>query len=403
MQAPHLRLGQAQLAGEAVRARDPLGGALDPLVARGLEEVGVEQLAHHGLNVAVGLEEHALQPPHGVGVARLLHAPGRDARLVGDEEVVEVPPDEAPGRGLLHDDVDDVLAVEAPGVAQEGLLRVVVQLFAVDEARGVAAVRVERQRLLEGPAGEGVGRRLDVVFGVVAHAHREQLEQLAPVVFVGPVAEVLAVVQPVDHRRVARELEQQVAHVAQPAAPEHLDLVGHRGTVLRLEVGRGEDVVPEERHLLAQRVAAVDHPVDPARAPRPGRVRVGQRGEVAEDEIVVRLRLGGGLDQLLDQLLVGPLGQLVELLGRHAHAGAAHQVRCQAASFVGCHCSVSPSRRRRLRLLQLLRLTRIYDIGGANCRGARKRARRAGCDRPGARLYWRRGCPLRARRAAREA
>ena len=44
-------------------------------------------------------------------------------------------------------------AVEVALVAEELLLGVVVQIVAVDEARRVAAVWIERNRLLEGPAG----------------------------------------------------------------------------------------------------------------------------------------------------------------------------------------------------------------------------------------------------------
>ena len=56
-------------------------------------------------------------------VARRLDRPGRHLRLVGDEEVVQMAADE-PGAGrLLHDDVDDVLAVEAALMAEERLSR----------------------------------------------------------------------------------------------------------------------------------------------------------------------------------------------------------------------------------------------------------------------------------------
>ena len=65
------------------------------------------------------------------GSTRLGDAPGRDLRLVGDEEVVEVAADEAGRRLLPGDDVDDVLAVEAAGVAEERLLAVVVVLAAL--------------------------------------------------------------------------------------------------------------------------------------------------------------------------------------------------------------------------------------------------------------------------------
>ena len=81
-------------------------------------------------------------------------APGRHLLLVGDEEVVEVAADEAAPSLLLRNDVDDVLAVEVAGLAEERLLAVVVVGRVVDEAGVVVAVRVERRAWLERPAGE---------------------------------------------------------------------------------------------------------------------------------------------------------------------------------------------------------------------------------------------------------
>ena len=58
------------------------------------------------------------------------------------------------------------------------------------------------------PAGERPRALLDVLFGVVTDAHREQLENLSTVVLVDVVLVVILVVQPQDHRRVLRELNQ---------------------------------------------------------------------------------------------------------------------------------------------------------------------------------------------------
>ena len=140
------------------------------------------------------------------------------------------------------------------------------------------AVGIERDWLLKGPAGEGAGALFDVLLGVVADAHREQLEQLAAVVLVDRTGVVLAVVQPVDHGRVARETEQQCAQIAQAVAAEQLDVADHGRRVLALGPAGREDVVPEERHLLFERPLRVDHAVEPATVPGALVVHAGQVG-----------------------------------------------------------------------------------------------------------------------------
>jgi hypothetical protein len=53
--------------------------------------------------------------------------------LISDKEVVQVPGDESGGRRLFDDDVDDVLTVPRPGLTEEGLDAVVMQLWTVLE------------------------------------------------------------------------------------------------------------------------------------------------------------------------------------------------------------------------------------------------------------------------------
>ncbi len=244
------RLGEAEVAGELDRAGDELRGALHPLELRLLEPVRVEDGPEDRPNLAVRLEvgvHHLLDGPRVLG---RLDAPCGDLGLVGHEEVVEVAADE-PGRGLLpHDDVDDVLAVEVALVAEEGLLAVVVILGVVHELGLVVAEGVQRDGLLEGPAREGPGRLLDVELGVGADAHGEQLEQLPAVVLVDAVGVVLPVVQPVDHGWILGEVEEDIPHLAQAVAPKGVDLSNQRRCVLALVVRGGEDVMPEEGHLL---------------------------------------------------------------------------------------------------------------------------------------------------------
>ena len=58
--------------------------------------------------------------------------------------------DEAGRCRLLYDDVDDVVAVEVAGVAEEGFLAVIVVILAEEELRGVES---------RGGRGEPVARR----------------------------------------------------------------------------------------------------------------------------------------------------------------------------------------------------------------------------------------------------
>src|SRR6266851_6530921 len=85
---------------------------------------------------------------------------------------------------LLHDDVEDVLAVEPALVAEEGLLAVVMVFRAILELPGEAAIRRARDLGLEGPAGEGARAFADVGLGVVAGAEAEQLKEFAAPVLV---------------------------------------------------------------------------------------------------------------------------------------------------------------------------------------------------------------------------
>jgi len=72
---------------------------------------------------------------------------------------------------MAQQDGDDLLAIEAAGLAEEGLLAVVVLVLAAAERAGLA---------VDGPAGEGARRGLDVGLAVVALAQGEELEQSRP-------------------------------------------------------------------------------------------------------------------------------------------------------------------------------------------------------------------------------
>src|SRR5439155_11583413 len=108
-------------------------------------------------------------------------APGRHRHFVGDEEVVQVPGEESSGGGLLADEVDNILAVPATGLTQEGLLTVIVVRRVIAELPLAAAVGEGRVSRGVVPPSKRPSARFDVVFAVVersvfADAQRDQLQ-----------------------------------------------------------------------------------------------------------------------------------------------------------------------------------------------------------------------------------
>ena len=243
-----MRLGQRS--GHPERAGHNLGRVEDVLIHGLLEEVGRENRPQNGLDFVVVLDEDLADCPDGLGVARRLNRPCGDLRLVLDEEVVEMARDEDVARGLPDDDVYDVETVELAGVPQVVLLGTVMVLGVELVVPQVGAPEEPVDLGVEGPAGEGAGGLVDVLFGVVADTQGEELHELAAPVLVGRSLVVLLVVEPVEHRRVLRQSDEEVAVVAEAVLAEHADLVLNLIGALDLVVACGEDLVPEQPHLL---------------------------------------------------------------------------------------------------------------------------------------------------------
>ena len=351
-----LGLRSLQVPGQAERADDDLNGALDLLEHRLLEEVGVEQRAQDRFELEAGVDEDAGEVFDRLRVARRFDVPGRHLGFVGDEEVVEMAADEAGAGGLFEDDVDDVEAVEVARAPEEGLLAVVVLFGAELVLEEEAVVGHARHLRADGPAGEGAGALEDIGLGVVADAEREQFEQLAAPVFVGRALVVLVVVEPVNHGRVLRQHDQQVAVVARAVIAPHVDLRDQVIVVVHLGVAGGEDMVPEERHFLFQRALGVDHLEEPVgRARRGDRAAGGERGHVAEELVDVGARhIVGRVDQLFDNGFVALGGAPLKFVAVRAEAGAAHQVRHQRdVVWVGHHAASKIPRPRRAAAAQV--------------------------------------------------
>ena len=131
------------------------------------------------------------------------------------------------------------------------------------------------------PARKHARARVHVGFGVVTDAHREQLHDLARKIFLRLRFRVRPAIQPDEHGGIFRDVEEDVAEVAERVRAQHLDLAGHASGIVGgfrrhvasrfgsaeragdLVVAGREEVVPEERHLLLKRPVGVHHPEQP--------------------------------------------------------------------------------------------------------------------------------------------
>ena len=74
---------------------------------------------------------------------------------------------------------------------------------------------------------------------------------------------IVFVVQPENHRWVARNLNQEVTKSAKPVPTKHLHLLQDSFGLVEFGIAGGENMVPEEGNLLFQRAASVNHAVQP--------------------------------------------------------------------------------------------------------------------------------------------
>ena len=316
---------------QAHGAGDGFGGAFDFGEAGVFEEVGVEHRPQHGGNVVVGLEVGVLEHFDGFGVAGRGFLPGGDLGFVGDEEVVEVAGDEAGGGGLAGDDVDDFLAAEIAGFAEEGFFAVVVVVGVEDELGFVAAIGVAGDGVGDGPAGEGAGAFFYVILGVVglavhADAHREEFEEFAAEVFVDGVFVAHAVVEVEDHRGVAGQFQQQIAEAAHTEGAEQIQLGLDLASVFAFGVAGAEDAVPEEGHFFLQGALGVDHPIGEVSLVDFEGVHFAPVDEVAVEDVAVEVGLVHGGKEFLDGGLVADGGAALDFGVGGAETGAAHKV-----------------------------------------------------------------------------
>ena len=240
-------------------------------------------------------------------------------------------PRQKPGRILLLDDnVNDVPAVKVPGLSQELLFPVVMVARQKLKTPVEPAQRLPRRLGPNRPPGKGPRRLLDVILRIMPNAHTEQLQQLPTPVFVDGAVVVAVVVQPVNHRRVLRQLHQQVGKSSQPLPAEHPDLRRQFRRVVHLRVPGGEKLMPEQRHLFLQRPTGVNHPIDPLRLRRHRRQRTLKVREIADEFILIHSRLRPRVQQLLHRSRVTHRSPPLQLRPRRPETGPPHQMRHQS-------------------------------------------------------------------------
>ena len=160
---------------------------------------------------------------------------------------------------MRHAEPARVLPVERAALAEDPLdagvvvARVVAEVHVAGALLPVVAEAGQRPRLLA-----------DVRLAVpAAGAEREELHHLARVVLVRRPLRVVAAVQPEEHRRVLRHVEQQLLERAEPVVAEELVLIQHQPLRVDAAVRGREPVVPDERHPLDERARRAHHPVEP--------------------------------------------------------------------------------------------------------------------------------------------
>ena len=247
--------------GQAHRGNQEAHRVLELVPAHGAGVLRQEHRAQHRRNVAVAALE---------GLRHRVDQGGRG--LVVDEVFGELPRDEARAGGLAHDPFHRLLvlgvAAALDGLAEEGLVAEIVPVGIELEqavaheagAHAAEAAAAHRQlRRQQAGAGKHAHQLLHVGLRVArAHAERVQLHQLARVVLVGLVLDVVHVVEEHQHGRALQRGHHQVLELAQRARADHLFLVvggeHAHGALVRVDA---EVVEPEPHHLFLELVAAI--------------------------------------------------------------------------------------------------------------------------------------------------
>ncbi len=163
-------------------------------------------------------------------------------------------------------------------------------------------------------------------FGVAAvGAEREELHHLPRVVLVRRVLRVVASVQPQQHRRVLRHVEQQIVEGAEAVVPEELVLVQHQPLRADAVVRGREPVVPDQRHPLDERARGSHHPVEPPDVVVAPGVEGCERPALLVVRPVAHEMLAARMRQLVDGAFEPETSELLRFTGSRPEAGAPKQ------------------------------------------------------------------------------
>ena len=176
------------------------------------------------------------------------------------DEVAPELPDEERGVVWMRDaEAARVLPREPAAMAEDRLRARIVVLRVVPEVHRPAVLAPAVPE-----AGERARLLADVGLAVAAAGtEREELHHLPRVVLVRRVLRVVASVQPEQHRRVLRHVEQQLVERTQGVGAEELVLIQHQALRADRVVRGREPVVPDQGHPLDERSRGSHHPVEP--------------------------------------------------------------------------------------------------------------------------------------------
>jgi hypothetical protein len=120
-----------------------------------------------------------------------------------------------------------------------------------------------KAQILEIPAGERARGLTDIFLGIVAHAHGEQLHNLASEVLVRRALHVHAGVEESQHGRILTHTDHQIAEISRGFGLKQIELPQHLAIVTHLLFIGGEMAMPEQRHLLFQGAISGQHAIGP--------------------------------------------------------------------------------------------------------------------------------------------
>ena len=285
-----------------------LDGAFDPLSIRQgrKEQIGPEHRLDQSRHVVVSGERLRQRRDQGLsGALRLTDQPAE--QLANDRS--------RRGRFFEHDS-DRVVGGETALSAQEAFDTVV-----------VLAGQVSKPASQHKPAGHRPGRLADVLFGEVARSQRERFHQGADEALVGRRLPVHVGPQGDEGGRVARYRLEQHVERAQGVTSQDLHVLVHQPGILDGPGVRGKMAVPEQGHLLQQRMGRFDHPSQP-----PGPKSVDRAGRHVLMSVVGVVE-GVSVRRRAQQPVHGRLGplreRLLELLPIRSEGGTSVQMRGQ--------------------------------------------------------------------------